>query len=255
MPSQIVEHAIKNMFCDYLGFDEGTFYYELIKNKDYLSKSSSHSHSKKYRILNKLFELGVVAKIGNPEENAKYFPLPPTFLMRDIKEEHLIVSLEKIYIKNYFVEFQKNVENKYLTISFRGHANNWLLLFLLKYIMEKKAIILMGGVREYAFYKEHLNNEQFDKIEYYYRNDYAKSKTFNAIPLNFSKISNRRVAIIDDKIFIEFLKFPNSDHYNRPQDSYYVGYILGDKFKTNNGKEAVSYISQMINEIKELIKL
>lgn len=256
MNEEILDKGIIHTFCDYLGFEEGKFYFSYLNNKNHPIDSKEYSHSKKYRILNRLYELGVLVKIGNDDLNTKYFLLPPTFIGELLKDKKMLDKLESIYLKNHQNDLINNLtKNKYLSISFRGQRNNSLILFLLKYYMKKEAIVIMGGTSEYEFYKKNLDSNKLDKIRYYCREDHKNINCDKIIGIKSSKVLNRRIVIIDEDLLIEFLKFPNPNHYENPADTLYMGYIIGKDFEYKVKDKNINYIKQTKKEIEELISL
>lgn len=255
MEEEILNKLTRQYFCENLGFEEGMFYFNMIINNEEFSKKN-YSRSKKYRLLKKLYEEGAIAKIGNDSENIKFLPLPPPFLSKNTIDKEVIGHIEKIYLAHQYNKLLEDLNKKAcLHISIRGHKNNSLILFLLKYYMKKSAIILMGGTDEFEFYKRNLNKESIEKIKYYLREDYDLKTSPGARKIKSCKIGNKRLAIIDGEIIVEFLKTPNDDYFNHPERTLFTGYIIGPNFETTTNKGKENYAKLIEKEIKELIQL
>jgi len=249
MEENILQRAALQAMCDYLGYDEGKVYIDMLTKKE---MSEEYSHSKSYRILKSLFDLGAIAKIKEKGDISVYVPLPPTFLIGEMKDAKIIDHLEKIYLKNHSDIFK----GKYLQISLKGQFQNSLILFLLKHVMNKYAIIVSGGVFDYNSLKANLGADKISKITYFCREDYSESspKSSNLIKVEPAKIGNKRIVLIDGKILLELLKFPNTDSLNHPENTLYKGYMLSTSFMINTTSGKVDYIQQIEEEIKELYK-
>lgn len=257
MLNELARRAAKGFFEDFLGSEEGEMYFFLLLDTPELKKEIDlkHSRSKKYRLLNSLFEIGVLGKYLSGDSSGSYFLLPPTFIHKATSNKKIISELEEIYLLKHYPVLKKALaEGSPIHIQFNGIVENYLILFLLKYQMKKEATILMGGFLDYDFYKKNLNEEQLSKLRYFYRSDRGPYPG-NANPIHFSKIGNRRLAIIDGELLIELLKFPNSDVFFSPEKSYFVGYIVDKNFVQNINHKKINYVEQIKKEIDELIRL
>ncbi len=254
MKSETLKKLSLHYLCDSLGFEEGKCYYYMI-SQDNGSSIPSQSHSTRYRLLKKLYETGVISKIGLDGNNSRYFPLPPTFLVENINDNSVLKLLEELYIKNCYSFLLESIKRKeVIHLAFKGYKNNGLILFLLKYFMKKSAIILMGGTSEYQLYVNNLDEDKLSKIKYFCREDFDDADNFSDVKkIESSKIRNRRVALIDDEIFIEFLKIPNKDFYKFPERTLFLGYMVGSSFEIILPKGNYSYMSLMKKEIEEVI--
>ncbi len=240
--------------CDALGFEEGKYYYFMI-SQDSKNLDSNQSHSTRYRLLKKLYESGAISKIGFDENNIRYFPLPPTFLVEKIDDKRILKLLEEEYIENCYPHLLESLRRKEVVhISFKGYRNNGLILFLLKYFMKKSAIILMGGASEYKLYTESLNKDKLSKIKYFCRSDFDDADDFHEVKkIKPSKIGNRRVALIDDDIFIELLKIPEKDFYKFPERTLFSGYMVDSSFEVALAKNKHNYVSIMKEEMDDIV--
>jgi hypothetical protein len=249
MEENILKRASLNALCDYLGYEEGKVYFDMLIKKE---MSEEYSHSKSYRLLKSLFDLGAAAKIKEKDISV-YVPLPPTFLIEEVKDAKIIDYLEKIYLKNHLDIFQ----DKYLQISLKGAFQESLVIFLIKHLMKKSALIISGGVVDYNYFRANLDKDKLDKISYFCRKDYSETVPSNAniIRVDPVKISNRRIILIDGRLLIELLKLPNIDSVNHPEKTVYIGYLLSKNFMVNTPSGKENYIQQIEKEIQELYKL
>src|SRR3989344_5536411 len=242
MNKEILDRLALQSLSNFLGYDEGKLYFEIINKIDTPAKTE-HSHSKKYRILKKLQELSVIAKIGSDIDSTRYFPMPPTFVADNKIDKIILNHLEDIYLKKHYLDLLKILNNKQMIyISFKGLKNNSLILFLLKYFMKDYAIILMGGPAK------------LNKIKYFYREDYfTENLSLQTHKLKSSKIGNKRLALIDGNILIEFLKFPNAHYFYKPEETLFIGYMVGSNFEISTPSGKINYIKSIEREIKETI--
>jgi hypothetical protein len=244
----IKDKAATHLLCEQLGFDEGEFYFNLLnKRKD----DEKHSHSKNYRILNNLFNLGAIGKIRNIKDKSEiqtYIPLPPTFLfdVKSTKNDGLIGYLEKIYLKNYGSLYT----NGFLEIVFS--YNNRLAFFLINNFMEKYAYFLSGGSESYIVCKNHMDPKKVDKITYLCRSDFLKTQDAGIKALPPQLIGNRRMLIIDGKIAMELLRVPNSEAALQPEATKYMGYVLSMPLNIKEAGGSFDYIKELEEEFKKL---
>lgn len=251
----MMSRAAKGYFQDILGPEEGEIYFNmLLDTPESLKKIElQYSRSKKYRLLNSLFNKGVLGKYLSGNDCGAYFILPPTFILSAVNNKKLTTELEIIYLNKHYPTLRKALSGgESILVQFHGIIENYLILFLLKYQMKDNAVILMGGFNDYEFYKKNLDENKIKKISYFYREDYGKY-TGGANPLEPSKIGNKRIAIIDDEICIELLKFPNKEVFFSPEKSYFLGYIVDSSFFVNINEEKINYIKLMKKEIEALI--
>jgi len=254
MNKEILDRLALQSLSNFLGYDEGKLYFEIINKIDTPAKTE-HSHSKKYRILKKLQELSVIAKIGSDIDSTRYFPMPPTFVADNKIDKIILNHLEDIYLKKHYLDLLKILNNKQMIyISFKGLKNNSLILFLLKYFMKDYAIILMGGTSEFEYYLHNLDPGKLNKIKYFYREDYfTENLSLQTHKLKSSKIGNKRLALIDGNILIEFLKFPNAHYFYKPEETLFIGYMVGSNFEISTPSGKINYIKSIEREIKETI--
>ena len=244
---EILKKAALQELCNFLGYDEGKFYFSLI-NKEF--KTIEHSHSKSYRILKVLYNSGAAFKLINRDserESTTYTPLPPHFLcnLTNINQE-IISYLEKIYTKNYMNLFK----NTYLEMSLYYQHN--LDLFLIRNFMKDYAIIAAGSSTNFSIAKEYLRPELIKKVKFYCRKDRAKIHDSQLHEVNPEFIGNRRILIIDGKILWEVIRLPQEGSIQSPEKTKFIGYFLSRDL--NEGKEQ-DYIKSIENELKKLLSI
>ena len=135
----IIEKASQEVLYENLGYEEGKVYYFLL-TKNEKALNSEFSHSKKYRLLKNLFNLGCMGKI-KPEDKEyfNYILLPPPFLYSSSTDKEILLFLENEYLKNHF----ENLVSEFSQLILKDEKN--LIAFLLKYKMKEKAKLITSG--------------------------------------------------------------------------------------------------------------
>ncbi len=244
----LLQMAAVQKLCEFLGYDEGKFYFALLNRKEI----HDYSHSKSYRLLKSLYDLGAVAKVRDVKkerEFSSYVPLPPTFLynLKETAIKEIITYLEKIYLKNFPALFLNN----YLELSFSYGFQ--LPLFLIRHYMKQYAIIVFGSDDDYSLYETYLSPENFKKITYICRKDYAHGVKGKIIAAEPCLVGGRRVVIIDGIILLDFLRFPKEDAAKNPRGTRYYGYLLSKDLIENPRK--LGHVKRVEQEIRELFHL
>jgi hypothetical protein len=242
------DKAAVQVLCDYLGYDEGRHYFNLLHKKEL---NGEHSHSKTYRIFQSLYKAGAIIKLKNLKENKEtitYAPLPPTFLYGKVNGDFngLISDLEEVYLNNY----RRLFENNYFEIS--ASHNTRIDLFLIKHMMEKYSLLILGSGEDIPFFKKYLKLEKFRKIKCLCRDDYINKpcEGLKAIPGHL--IGNRRLIIVDGKIVLEMLKLPNSRSSLDSEINRYVGYLLSGRLDVESYGGNYDYIKRLEEEFHDL---
>ncbi|MEM4330849.1 MAG: hypothetical protein QW273_02475 [Candidatus Pacearchaeota archaeon] len=190
---EIIEKILFYFLKEGFENDEIKLYFSLLtENYELLEKE--FSRSRKYRVMKRLFDRGVLIKIKwIDDENFKYFALPPTFLYIDdegIKKN--IKKIEKIFLKKINLE-----EFKFVNINVKNEKP--FLILLLNNLVNNNASLVLP--RDYKF--------PFELIEKKNLISYKKETE------NYFK------GIIDEKIFFEFFEIPTDLNGERE----FYGYI------------------------------
>jgi hypothetical protein len=148
---QLLQSASKQALCEVLGYDEGSLYY-LLLDKDSQGIERNFSYSKRYRIMRKLYEIGVMIKVNNSQnESYSYTVMPPLFLRGKKVAQEIISYLEGLYRKNFLSTFQRGIKK------FICKNDNLFINYLIKYIMNEK---IEMNVDERFKFKLHRNNNK-----------------------------------------------------------------------------------------------
>ncbi len=243
----IIKSAALQKLCDFLGYDEGKFYFSLLNKK----KSGEYSHSKSYRLFKSLYNSGASAKVRDVKKEKdflNYLIMPPTFLCSADVEKEILDYLEKIYMKNYGEIFNR----AYLEMSIE--QGNQIFLFFLKNYMKDYGIVIHGSDKYYPIYKKYLSSESFEKVFYICRKDQISGVIGKIISVEPHFIANKRAIIIDGKIVAEFFRFPKEANSEMIKPRYF-GYYLSKDILIDSDKGRKSYIKQVEEELKKLFNL
>jgi len=245
--NSIMKSAALQKLCDFLGYDEGKFYFNLLNKK----KFGEYSHSKSYRLFKSLYNSGASAKVRDVKKEKdflNYLIMPPTFLCSADIEKEILNYLEEIYLKNYGESF----DTAYLEMSIEQGNQNF--LFFLRNYMKDYGIVIHGGDKYYPIYKKYLSSESFEKVFYICRKDQISGVKGKITSVEPHFIANKRAIIIDGKIVSEFFRFPKEANSEMIKPRYF-GYYLSKNILVDSDKVQISYIKQVEEELKKLFNL
>lgn len=172
--SLLIEKAAQQILADVLGFDEGRAYYLLLTKKE-REFEEEFSYSKRYRLMKSLFDLGAMAKIREKNNDSfTYAILPPTFLYSSEVYAEVLSFLEKSYLENY----GEMLGREFLQMMLMNQES--LILFLLKYITQKNALLNIGSA-------------EFNRIIDYLGDDESKIKLVDSRQMKTSGIIDNQM--------------------------------------------------------------
>jgi len=198
--TELIEKAIIHLLGENIGFEESVMYWSMLKKETL----EGLNKSKKYRTMNRLFNLGFLLRVKK-KGLSEYIPIPPTFLHFNYNlDRETIEKQEKIYLKNYIQLFNE----KDIILESTGEVIDSLILFFIRYMMEKEAFIVLGGPPIFSILKKEVP-EKFNNIKFIGIKKYFEKYPFGETNIKLKKeeiISDRRFCIIDNKLVISFFK-------------------------------------------------